>query len=217
VLIALAVISIGYLLYEGKRSSNLVSHDIAQAIGTEATVTEVKMLMPRTLREGLYQQTAKVLADGLSAAQRSRPQDLHEVDFDRVEIPDDYSAYVEMLDPLANAPQFVPALAAQIRKLGRPVMVAAVARLQELNYAGVRECQTAVNLQLLLADMTGLKSLVVKVKEVQPSMREVCMFHAVADGWRVIVERYAATDRQYGELLAVSRSVGFPAAATSPR
>jgi hypothetical protein len=217
VLIALAVISIGYLLYEGKRSSNLVSHDIAQAIGTEATVTEVKMLMPRTLREGLYQQTAKVLADGLSAAQRSRPQDLHEVDFDRVEIPDDYSAYVEMLDPLANAPQFVPALAARIRKLGRPVMVAAVARLQELNYAGVRECQTAVNLQLLLADMTGLKSLVVKVKEVQPSMREICMFHAVADGWRVIAERYAATDRQYAELLAVSRSVGSPVEATSPR
>jgi hypothetical protein len=74
-----------------------------------------------------------------------------------------------------------------------------------------------VNLQLLLADMTGLKSLVVKVKEVQPSMREICMFHAVADGWRVIAERYAATDRQYAELLAVSRSVGSPVEATSPR
>ena len=212
VVFGLCVMSIGYILIEGGGGSHLISNDTANP-----NFQEARMSKSRTLLEAVNQQAAKVLANGFSAAQRNRPQDLREVDFERVEIPDDYSDYVEMLDPLAKSTPFVPALATRIGRLGRPAMVAAVARLQELNYADVLECQMAANLQRLLAQMTGIKTLVVKVNGVQPSAREICMFHAVADGWRVIAERYAATDRQYGELLAVSHSVGFPVEATSPR
>ncbi|MFT6082534.1 MAG: hypothetical protein ACJAQZ_004614, partial [Planctomycetota bacterium] len=121
------------------------------------------------------------------------------------------------LDSLAESPRFVQALATRVQRLGQPAMVAAVARLQELNYEDGLECRMAANLQQLLAQMTGVKALVVEVNGVRPSAREICMFHAVADGWRVIAESYASNEQQYGELLAGSRSVSFPVEATSPR
>jgi serine/threonine protein kinase len=204
--------SLVYLLFVGVKGAQRVSNDTAILKFQEA-----RMQALSAVHEAVNQEAAKVFANGLRAAQHNRPQDLRGLDFDRVEIPDDYSAYLEMLDPLAKAAQFVPALATRVQQLGRPAMVAAVATLQELNYEDVRECQIAVNLQRLLVQMTGIKTLVVKVDGVQPSAREICMFHAVADGWRVIAERYAATDRQYAELLGVSRSVGSPVEATSPR
>lgn len=212
VVFGLCVMSIVYLLFVGVKGAQLVSNDTANL-----KVQEVRMQALSTVHEAVNRHAAKVFANGLRAAQHNRPQDLRGLDFDRVEIPDDYSAYLEMLDPLAKAAQFVPALATRVQQLGRPAMVAAVATLQELNYKDVRECQIAVNLQRLLVQMTGIKTLVVTVDGVQPTAREICMFHAVADGWRVIAERYAATDRQYGELLGVSRSVGSPVEATSPR
>jgi serine/threonine protein kinase len=183
------------------------------------SATQVQTLtpLPRNLQEAANQQAAKALANGRRAAQRNRPQDLHELNFDLVEVPDDFTAYVEMLDSLAESPRFVQSLATRVQRLGQPAMVAAVARLQELNYEDGLECRMAANLQQLLAQMTGVKALVVEVNGVRPSAREICMFHAVADGWRVIAESYASNEQQYGELLAGSRSVSFPVEATSPR
>ncbi|MFT4514989.1 MAG: serine/threonine protein kinase [Planctomycetota bacterium] len=213
VLAALCVLAVGLFMYISAGGSRQVSFSTIETYNP----TPVPMPEPRTLQEAANQQAAKALANGRRAAERNRPQNLREVDFDLVEIPDDFSAYLEVLGPLAKSPRFVPALAVRVERLGRPAMVAAVARLQELNYEDGMECQMAANLQLLLAQMTGVKTLVVSVTGVQPSAREICMFHAVANGWRVIAESYATTEQQYGELLAGSHSVGISVEATSPR
>jgi hypothetical protein len=69
----------------------------------------------------------------------------------------------------------------------------------------------------LLAQKTGIKTLVLDVSGQQPSARETCMFHAVAGGWRVIVERYATDDGTFRELARGSRAIAVPVEAVSPR
>jgi hypothetical protein len=43
------------------------------------------------------------------------------------------------------------------------------------------------------------------------------VFHAVAGGWRVIVERYATDDGTFRELARGSRAIAVPVEAVSPR
>ena len=213
-LLALTVLVIGFFMWIAApgASSSIHYSSSAASYGQPMPVPA-----PRSLQEAARQQAQKALASGRRAVQRNRPQELRELNFHLVETPEDFSAYCEMLEPVAESPRFVPALATRVEHLGRPAMVAAVARLQELDYEDGMSCQMAENLQRLLAQMTGVNTLVVELTGVQPSASETCMFHAVANGWRVIAERYAKNDRIYAELLSGSHSVGWPMEATSPR
>ncbi len=172
---------------------------------------------PRTIKEAAHQYAAEVLVNARRDAQRNRPRRLQPLNLDRVEVPDDFLSYLEFIDPLAGSPRFMPALAARVERLGRPALVAAVAMLQKLDYEDGFDCRRAANLHLLLAQMTGIKTLVLDVSGRQPSAQETCMFHAVAGGWRVIVERYATDDGTFRELARGSRAIAVPAEAVSPR
>ena len=162
-------------------------------------------------------QASTALARGRRAAQQNRPQVLHELNLSAVQVPEDFHAYREVLKPLAESPRFVPALATRAEQLGRPVMIAAVAMLQELDYHDGLACQKAENLQRLLAQMTGVDKLVVEVTGRNPSPSELCMLHAVADGWRMIAEQCAANDRVYQELLTGVASNEASVEVRSPR
>ncbi|MCK5944732.1 MAG: serine/threonine protein kinase, partial [Planctomycetes bacterium] len=66
------------------------------------------------------------LRSGRRAAQRNRPQRLRPLDLERVQVPEDFHAYREMLEPLASSPRFVEALARRYESYGRPACLSAV-------------------------------------------------------------------------------------------
>ncbi|MFN3241653.1 MAG: serine/threonine-protein kinase [Planctomycetota bacterium] len=144
------------------------------------------------------------LKSGRRAAQRNRPQTLRPLDLARVSVPEDFEAYREMLQPLAESPRFVPLLAQRLESYGRPACLCAVAMLQELDYQDGLACQQAANLQRFLRQVSGIESLTVEATGHQPSARETCMFLAVADGWREVAERYAFDDDAFERLLAAN-------------
>ena len=142
------------------------------------------------------------LKRGRVASQQNRPTTLRPLDLDKVDAPPDLRRYEAVLAPLLESPRFVPALARRIESYGRPASLCAVALLQRLDYDDGLECRQASNLLRFLEQATGVGSLVVEVAGYEPSARETCMYAAVADAWREIVERFAATDTDYYGLLA---------------
>ena len=155
----------------------------------------------------------RALTSGRRSADQDRPLPLQPLDLALVAAPEDLPAYRRLLEPLADAPRFVPRLAERLAGQGRGACLAAVAVLQELDYADGRDCRRATNLQRFLSLCSGVGGLVVETAGFEPSARETCMFAAVADGWRRIAERFATDDDGYGQLLAVCGA----AAGATPR
>lgn len=218
-MIVLLVLLGGTLLF-GMRTSRVHSIEIVERSG-DSMMTQVQTSLQNatlsSVRDLAQVQVVSALANGRRAAQRNRPQKLRQINFSAVQVPDDFAAYRGIVDPLAESARFVPALASRAEQLGRPTMLTAVAMLQELDYHDGRACRRAENLQRLLAQMTGIDKLVVEVAGPEPSPTETCMFHAVADGWRVIVERCAADDRMYEELLSGVHRADAASQTWSPR
>ncbi len=150
----------------------------------------------------------RALTSGRRSADQDRPLPLQPLDLARVAAPEDLPAYRRLLEPLADAPRFVPRLAERLARHGRGACLAAVAVLQELDYADGRDCRRATNLQRFLSLCSGVGGLVVESAGFEPSAREACMFAAIADGWRRVAERFASDDDGYGQLLAVCGAAG---------
>lgn len=143
----------------------------------------------------------RALRAGRRAAERDLPLSLQPLDTECVAAPDDLSSYLLLLEPLAAAPRFVPRLAERCAQQGRGASLAAAAMLQELDYSDGLACRRAANLQSFLSFACGVDDLVVELAGYEPSARETCMFAAVADGWREVIERFAPDDDAYGRLL----------------
>ncbi|MGC6488942.1 MAG: hypothetical protein ACON4Z_14940, partial [Planctomycetota bacterium] len=140
------------------------------------------------------------LREGRLSAERDRPIALQPLDVARVHAPADLRDYRRLLAPLADAPRYVPRLAERVAQHGRGACLAAVAMLQELDYGDGRACRQGHNLQRFLSRCCGVEELVVEVAGFEPSARETCMFAAVADGWRMVFERFACDDDAYAIL-----------------
>jgi len=191
-----AVLTVTFVMLAMIRGSDSPARGFARTVSMET----VPMRAPRNLLEAAEQHAAKVLVDARRDAQRNRPRKLRALNVKKLDVPTDFPAYREMVGPVAESPRFVPALAKRAQALGRPALIAAVAMLQELDYENGLDCRKAVNLQQLLAQMTGIDKMVLQISGRHPSARETCMFHAVAGGWRVFAERYARSDEVFLEL-----------------
>jgi hypothetical protein len=161
----------------------------------------------RRVSQQVDQLVQGVLRTARSAAQRERRITLREFDPQQFGAPADQSECQERVDKLAKAGQYGKSQAAKLAQLGRPVLLAAVESLQELDYDEERDRRRATNLQRLLAQMTTLDDLVVDVEEAAVCEGDICRFHVIADGWRQFAERFAASDAAFGQLLA-ARGLG---------
>jgi len=151
----------------------------------------------------------EALARGRSDAARNTPSPLRSIQ-DRGVGVESLEPYLEVLMPVAESPKYVPALAVRAKQYGRHSLLAAASMLQKFNYRDGLDCHRATNLQRMLAEMTGLTDMVVEMSGRDPSPREVCMFHAVAGGWRQIAERFAASDQAYRKLSTASAATPEP-------
>ncbi len=115
--------------------------------------------------------------------------------------PPDLVACVCLVDGLADAPTFSAGHATKLARNGYGVFVAAVQRLQELDYQDARDCRRADHLTRLLAQLTELPGLIAAAPSGRPSRRDECRQRAIAAAWCTFCERFAADEQAYGKVV----------------
>lgn len=141
------------------------------------------------------------LQRGQRAARRGRPDPLQPLELERLDPPDDFEAYREVLRSYGGASKASLKAAQSQGFEGRSALLAAVERLQELDYTHGRDCVQAANLLTFLEELSGVTGLTMSASGFDPSGREACMMVAAAQAWKDLAERYARDDQAFGKLL----------------
>ncbi len=186
-----AVIAIAMLL----PMRTVRSHAAAPVVRTSAVVQGT------SLPARLEQFVAGVQRSARVAAQQQRPPRLHPLDGAAVALPVDFALYREQVQQLADAPSFSSGHARKLEWLGRPAILAAIARLQEYDYGDQRQCRRAANLHQFLGQALGLNGLCVEASGAEPTPAETCRFQVMADGWRRFAEQFVADDDAFRGVL----------------
>ncbi len=114
----------------------------------------------------------------------------------------DLPSYLELVDRLAEAPAFSAGHATKLASHGIPVFLAAVQRLQELDYGDGRCCRRACHLQRLLAQMVAMPGLCTGPPRGEPTRAEECRLRAMARAWGQFAQQFAADAASFDSLLA---------------
>jgi hypothetical protein len=170
-----------------------VRYGVASA-PTAPTVVPVPPAPPDPLVAGLQRSVQ-------TAVERQRRTDLRELDVGTFALPRDFRTYRDEVDAAARSLAFTSGQASKLERLGRPAFVAAVARLQQLDYEDADHCRRAANLHRLLAQMTAIDGLGCEAVVDEPCEADVCRFLAVADGWRRLAQQHGRDDAAWRQLL----------------
>jgi hypothetical protein len=186
------------------RSMTVTSVDVRSPQPIDAAASRSGAVADPLRRVGqqVDQLVQSVLRNARTAAQRERRSPLRAFEPERFAAPDDQDQCKERVDKLVKVVPFAKGQAAKLAQLGRPVLLAAVESLQELDYEDERDRRRATNLHRLLAQMTTIDDLVVDVDGGAVCEGDICRFHVVADGWRQLAERFAGSDAAFTQLLA---------------
>ncbi|MCR9248599.1 MAG: hypothetical protein NXI31_26530 [bacterium] len=158
---------------------------------------------PASIRERVDRFVKSAQRRMKSASQGRRRTTMKDLHLDRVDAPRNLRNYIDMVERLAEAPRFSSGHATKLALHGRPIFLAAVARLQQLDYRDGDDCRAAAHMTSLLAQITGLTGLRVTWDGCDPSRSEISRFQTNADAWRRLAEEFAKTDRDYTRLVAV--------------
>ncbi|MBL8754400.1 MAG: serine/threonine protein kinase, partial [Planctomycetes bacterium] len=138
-----------------------------------------------------------------TAVQRQQRVSLRELDPDTFRVPRDFTLYKVQLKDLGKAPQWSAGMATRLERLGRPVVVAGIVMLHDLDFDDADDQARAVNLLQFLGQATGIDSLSVDVGGREAGETDVCRFLAVTDAWRRVAEQFARDDASFQTLLAL--------------
>jgi len=147
------------------------------------------------------------LQRGQRAARRGRPDPLQPLDVERLDPPRDFEAYRQLLRTYQGASKASMKAARSQGFEGRSALLAAVERLQELDYTHGRDCVQAANLLAFLEELSGVTGLTMSASGFDPSGREACMMVAAAQAWKDLAERYARDDQAFMQLLKANGKV----------
>lgn len=148
---------------------------------------------------------AETLAAARDAARRLRPTALQPLPLASFGLPSDFRLCQELVAELARAPVFVPGQAQKLAALGRPVLLAAVAQMQGLDYADAVDRLAATHLAALLARCAALDALAVETVGDFVGDADSCRLQALADAWRRFALQFAGDEARFQALLRARR------------
>ena len=158
---------------------------------------------------GKLQEELRRIAMGLDRAAhgRSPATELTPLDGGMVELPGALPLYRDEVARYVAETFVAPVESQQFEQMGYPLVVAAVAWLQECDYGGQDSCIAAARVLHLLADVTGVDGLCVQAPVGEPDEALQRRFRAAAAAWRRILERHARDPAMYRSLLLMTRKV----------
>ena len=152
--------------------------------------------VPGSLQAQVHEFVVTALRSARDAERRRRRVELTAPRLACAAVPD-LEVCGRLVATLADAPTFSAPHATKIARNGYPVFVAAVQRLQDLDYQDACDCRRADHLTRLLAQMTDLPSLIAEAPAGDPSRADECRGRAIAAAWRELCERFAAEPAAY--------------------
>lgn len=157
--------------------------------------------------EGALHEDVRRLSMGIDRAGRgSAPmQRLQSLDPTRVRMPKDLALFADELARFVDAAFVDPTAKQELMQHGYPTVVAAVAVLQELDYADRSACAKACRLHGLLTDITGVEGLEPEEPLADPDDPTFRRFCAAAVAWRRVLERHARDESAFSALLVLTK------------
>lgn len=161
---------------------------------------------------GALHEDVRRLAMGVDRAGRSAApmQRLQPLDPTRVHMPQDLALFADELARFVEAPFLDATAQRDLVRHGYPAAVAAVAALQELDYAELAACTKACRLHELLREATGVEGLEPDEPLEDPDEPTIRRFRAAAVAWRRVLERHARDEAAFSALLSLTKR-GKPA------
>lgn len=156
--------------------------------------------------QGALHEEVRRLAIGIDRAARGRSlqQRLAPLDGGRIELPATMVLYTDEVERFATAPFADPAQGAEMERLGHGMAVAAVAWLQERDYAVRSECAAGARVMRWLEGVSGVEGLAVEEPLAEPDEATVRRFVAAAVAWRRLLERQGRDRAAWSRLLQLT-------------
>ena len=157
--------------------------------------------------EGALHEEIRRLSMGLDRAARSSAPmaELSPIDPHRIAMPKESALFADEIARFATSDFVEPSAREDLVRHGYPAAVAAVAWLQQQDYAGLASCVAACRVHELLSDLTGVDGLQAEEPFAEPDEPVIRRFRAVASAWRRVLERHAHDAQSFAELVAFTR------------
>ncbi len=179
-----------------------VEHRMLQGSGRNTVAQRADFGEAGALHEDVRRLSMGVDRAGRSSAPMQRLQPLDPM---RVRMPKDLALFADELARFVDGPFADPTAQQELVRHGYPTVVAAVAALQELDYADLRACAKACRLHSLLAEITGVEGLEPEEPLADPDEPTIRRFRAAAVAWRRVLERHARDESSFSALLALTK------------
>lgn len=156
--------------------------------------------------EAKLHEEVRRLALGIDRAARGKSlvPKLAPIEDGKIELPQAMVLYRDEVERYATAPFADAAQALEMEKLGHGMAVAAVAWLQDRDFAVREQCAAGARVMEWLERVSGVEGLVVEEPLAEPDAAVVRRFTAAAVAWRRLMERQGRDETVWRRLLELT-------------